>query len=167
MDPNEILEEIRERKQREADERTDRERAKRAEAERERMAVLERARVNSVKLEEIREILDKMANRLQGFSSRSESSKALVEGEEFVQEARLSVAKYPRDLVLGMAISLSSPETFILVASGNREQGMIHFSFLHKDVSGPTAALPTREINHAEIEKIFLDFVRWFGELAF
>jgi len=159
MDPNEILREIRERKEREASDQAAKESAERAPsdaeraaAEKEKMATLERGGIISEKLDEIREILDREA-KLQGFASQSRREDRLLNGEVSVQEAYLTVAKDPPGLTVGLGANVV-PNQFTLIASGIGEEGSVHFSFYHQGATTSVASYLAEQINETDIEKL-------------
>jgi hypothetical protein len=173
MDPNEILREIRERKEREASDQAAKEGAERASSDAERagaeeeiMATLDHGGVISEKLDEIREILDRESKKLQGFASQTRREDRLLNGEVSIQEAYLAVAKDPP----GLSVSLGAnvvPDQFTLIASGIGEKGSVHFSFYHHGATTSVASYLAEQINETDIERIFIDFVKWFGEKAY
>jgi hypothetical protein len=165
LDPNEILKEIRARKRREADEMANRESAERNEAEREKMALSERAVLISDKLKEIREILDKRANMLEGFSSQSKSDHDLFQGAELVTQTHLIVTEYPQ--VVSVKDMNAAPKNFVLGVSGSRRDGVLGFWFFHQGATTDVEKLLPQEVDETRIEQIFLEFVRWFGERAY
>jgi hypothetical protein len=172
MDPNEILREIRERKEREVSDQAAKESAERASsdaeraaAEGEKMDTLDRGGIITEKLDEIREILDRQAKKLQGFASQSQREDRLLNGEVSVQEAYLTVAKDPPGLTVALGANVV-PDKFTLIASGIGEEGPVHFSFYHQGASTFVASYAAEQINETDIEELFIDFVKWFGEKA-
>jgi hypothetical protein len=164
MDPDEILKEIRERKQREAAEKSDIERAERTEEERKKRALFDRAVLISDKLKEIRQILER-AKMPQGFSSKSESLPRGVQGKELVTRTCLIVFEYPpRPLRVD---ELKAPsKNFVLEAWENPEGGSVVFSFFDEAENSREVITecPPEQVDEIKIEEIFLRFVKWFGE---
>jgi hypothetical protein len=173
MDPNVILREIRERKEREAGGQSAKQSAERASSDAERpgaeteiMATLDHGGIISEKLDEIREILDREAKKLQGFASQSRREDRLLNGEVAVQEAYLTVAKDPPGLTVSLGADVV-PDQFTLIASGIGEKGSVHFSFYHHGETTSVASYLAEQINETDIERLFIDFVKWFGEKAY
>jgi len=56
---------------------------------------------------------------------------------------------------------------FTLIASGIGEEGSVHFSFYCQGATTSVASYIAEQINETDIERLFIDFVKWFGEKAY